>query len=489
MSTGLKANSDGSAAIQVGGTDVIGLGSTGNINFPVSGQRITGDFSNATQSNIVSFQTSTANAATSVSAIPSGTNNIAAFTALNSSSPNNASYAQLLVTNAIVGVVSEKLGTGTYLPLVFGAGGSEAMRIDTSRNVGIGTLGSSPDRLTVAGAGETGAPADGGSKTASIRVTSSSGNSNDGGQIEFGAGFGTYSQSYFSAIKGLLSNSVGNTLGSLAFYTRNATGDTSLTERARITSGGSLLINTQTELINFPLAVNGRASIGDGSNYSPDTAWSGQLTINGNGYSAGLAADASGLWVGTNSASRAVIFATDETERARFNGTGALVFAGGTTNANGIGITFPATQSASSNANTLDDYEEGTWTPAIRGSGTAGTYQLALANGFYTKIGRSVTIVCDVQFAGSITGGGTGYLQITGIPFSNASSIGSQGAVRSEGLDMSTNYTWLTAMPITSPTTTWYLPESGDNQPGADFAISGVSANDAIKFTATFFTT
>ena len=39
-----------------------------------------------------------------------------------------------------------------------------------------------------------------------------------------------------------------------------------------------------------------------------------------------------------------------------------------TPSASGAGITFPATQSASTDANTLDDYEEGTWTPN-QGSG------------------------------------------------------------------------------------------------------------------------
>jgi len=74
------------------------------------------------------------------------------------------------------------------------------------------------------------------------------------------------------------------------------------------------------------------------------------------------------------------------TERARFNSTGAFVLAGGTTTADGIGITFPATQSASTNANTLDDYEEGTFTPTFTSLGT-----VTLAYGKYTKIGR---IVC-----------------------------------------------------------------------------------------------
>jgi hypothetical protein len=40
-------------------------------------------------------------------------------------------------------------------------------------------------------------------------------------------------------------------------------------------------------------------------------------------------------------------------------------------NATGTGITFPATQNASSNANTLDDYEEGTWTPTLTSAGGA----------------------------------------------------------------------------------------------------------------------
>jgi hypothetical protein len=56
------------------------------------------------------------------------------------------------------------------------------------------------------------------------------------------------------------------------------------------------------------------------------------------------------------------------------------------------GITFPATQSASSDANTLDDYEEGTWTPTLTPA-TSGTITLGSPNlCAYTKIGRVVTV-------------------------------------------------------------------------------------------------
>ena len=54
-------------------------------------------------------------------------------------------------------------------------------------------------------------------------------------------------------------------------------------------------------------------------------------------------------------------------------------------------IVFPATQSASANANTLDDYEEGTWTPSFNPTSGSATYTIQIGN--YVKIGRQVTAV------------------------------------------------------------------------------------------------
>jgi hypothetical protein len=76
------------------------------------------------------------------------------------------------------------------------------------------------------------------------------------------------------------------------------------------------------------------------------------------------------------------------------------------------GITFPATQVASSNANTLDDYEEGTWT-ATYSAGTIGAQ-----NCTYTKIGRMVTVNFQIQWTAS----GTSLGQVGGLPF-NISTI------------------------------------------------------------------
>jgi len=88
----------------------------------------------------------------------------------------------------------------------------------------------------------------------------------------------------------------------------------------------------------------------------------------------------------------------------------------------GTGITFPATQSASSNANTLDDYEEGTWTPVA--TSQLGSITAYTSSGTYTKIGRFVYLSGII----TITTGGTatGVIFIAGYPFANGSSTVTQ---------------------------------------------------------------
>ena len=83
-------------------------------------------------------------------------------------------------------------------------------------------------------------------------------------------------------------------------------------------------------------------------------------------------------------------------------------------------IAFPATQNASSDANTLDDYEEGTWTAtyATTEAGISITY--ASNTGRYTKIGNLVTAYVYINIGSQTTG--TGELTVAGIPFPNHAS-------------------------------------------------------------------
>jgi hypothetical protein len=86
-----------------------------------------------------------------------------------------------------------------------------------------------------------------------------------------------------------------------------------------------------------------------------------------------------------------------------------------TPSGSGSGITFPSTQSASTDANTLDDYEEGTWTPVLVPA--SGSITTQSSYGYYTKTGNSVTLL----FAVTVLNGGTasGLGTLTGLPFTS----------------------------------------------------------------------
>ena len=130
---------------------------SGNLTFTGTGNRITGDFSNATVANRIFFQSSTTNGATHVNAFPNGTGTSCSFRAYSTSDPANAAIARVaILDNSSMTISSESAGTGTLVPMTFQTGGSEKVRIDTNGNLLVGiTSGSS--RLYVRSAGSTNA--------------------------------------------------------------------------------------------------------------------------------------------------------------------------------------------------------------------------------------------------------------------------------------------------------------------------------------------
>ena len=77
----------------------------------------------------------------------------------------------------------------------------------------------------------------------------------------------------------------------------------------------------------------------------------------------------------------------------------------------GKGICLGVT--SNTDANTLDDYEEGTWTPTVSTGITSPTYSAQV--GSYTKIGKTVY----VRFALAVTGGtlNSSHIYFSGLPF------------------------------------------------------------------------
>ena len=150
-SVGLNVGSGKTLAVAgtlsaTGSSSFASITDTGNLTFTGTGNRITGDFSNATVASRVIFQTSTVNGATDLIAIPNGTGTRAGLIAYNNSDTAAATAnTQLLQLSTETRLVA---GGSSPLPMTFYTVGSERMRLDTSGNVGIGT--SSPStKLTV----------------------------------------------------------------------------------------------------------------------------------------------------------------------------------------------------------------------------------------------------------------------------------------------------------------------------------------------------
>ena len=92
------------------------------------------------------------------------------------------------------------------------------------------------------------------------------------------------------------------------------------------------------------------------------------------------------------------------------------------------GITFPATAVPSANANTLDDYEEGTFSWQIFAGSTGGQS----GTGTYTKTGRVVTVCLETNYASAWPTGGV--FEIRGLPFSATATATWMGTCWSPGL-------------------------------------------------------
>jgi hypothetical protein len=118
--------------------------------------------------------------------------------------------------------------------------------------------------------------------------------------------------------------------------------------------------------------------------------------------------------------------------------TGTVVISGTTPSLNGI--TFPATQVASADANTLDDYEEGIWTPTVSSGYTSISYNNQ--HGWYVKVGLLAVISCRVQFSGTANAGN---IIIAGLPFTQGTLGG--GAYGGGGIP----YATVAAITGTSP--------------------------------------
>jgi len=124
-----------------------------------------------------------------------------------------------------------------------------------------------------------------------------------------------------------------------------------------------------------------------------------------------------------------------------------------------------------------------TWTPVIQGDGTAGVYELASSLVWSSRNGGEITVYGRLTLAASITGGGTGYIRITGIPVAKATGTNAIGRLIVSGLAR----TGVLFMGFASDgAVNTIYPKIDNNGTVGYIAVSGVAANQIWEFQITY---
>jgi len=377
------------------------------------------------------------------------------------------SAASLIVDAGAVGTpaitTTGDTNTGIFFPaadtIAFTEGGVESMRITSAGEVGIGTASpNAPLHVTRSSSGVTATFANTATNNQNANVNAVSDNATAVSLRVFGSTAGSAgmlapnsTMLYTSAAD--LNLVADNVSGVMKF----ATGGN--TERMRINSSGQVGIGTSSPANRLDAQVSTNVRIARFKNTS-STVQDYSLFLANNsdvilgmgvfGSTAGtvgmlsagspfIDTSATELNILASNVSGVIKFATGgATERMRVHASGGVSIGNttdpGATNlsvtgnvvmaTSGKGIDFSAT-AGTGTSELLADYEEGTWTPTTSASVTPPTTPKT-GTGFYTKIGRQVTVTCNFLDSVNMTGS-TGALTITGLPFTSASGTGMTG--------------------------------------------------------------
>lgn len=140
-------------------------------------------------------------------------------------------------------------------------------------------------------------------------------------------------------------------------------------------------------------------------------------------------------------------------------------------------LIFPATQNPAAGANTLDDYEEGTFTPTITFGGSAVGVTYGIQAGFYTKIGNRVIFSFYVVLTSK--GSSTGAVALNGLPFTSAN-VSNQYSCTSQYCGTVTNNGIIQC--YVAPNTTQILMEQMTPATGVSATITNTNVANTSNF-------
>ena len=291
---------------------------------------------------------------------------------------------------------------------------------------------------------------------------------------------------------GAVSGTTGTFSGAVSGTTGTFTGDLTIPDKIVHTGDTDTAIRLGTDTVTVETAGNERVRISSGGNFGINqTNPQYLLHVTGTTSAARIACNDSASGISalavtneTNADLESVIFTNRSSlgssvnipisfhtngktnEKIRMHTTGELSVPSGVT----LGLTA-ADKTAS---NTLDDYEEGSWTPSIRNEGTTANWNSQ--TGTYVKIGQQVTVWFNADGGSDPrSGGSSSSLIMTGLPFSQSMFsnpiLGIVGANKSSGTGL-----YSTSGLILSP-----FGQGGDQ---VRFGCGGQAINFSISYVA-----
>ena len=275
-------------------------------------------------------------------------------------------------------------------------------------------------------------------------------------QVDQQTGFVTIDpNSYSTNLVSDLTPELGGDLDVLNRNIYSSTGDIGIQDA--FNTGVNLLLVRELSLPTaYPFVT--QYDIGTDPNQVPLNAMLGDMAFQ----------DAAAISVGTANIGTANITSISTTSITGINNVPLLT---------GGGIKFPPTQVASVDPNTLDDYEEGTWTPSLGGTAT-----YDIQTGTYVKIGKIVHVTCALRSNSIGTGSTT---TVSGLPFTAAAisgvSIGFWDGAPTVGYGLRGSVGFSTTTILIRMAT---ATSSGSGPGVADF----FATNARVYFTATYET-